>query len=70
MKLILTESQLKRLVSERMIRYDNNEDYDIQNQIEWLIRKKEFAFSFANGHKDVVMINNIILNLEKVKALK
>jgi hypothetical protein len=67
MKIILTESQLKTVVNEnKPVRYFEGEEYDIPEQIDWLIMQKEFIYlGQGSGHK-LKLINNIIHNLQKI----
>ena len=70
MKIILTESQLKKVISEeKPVRYFEGEEYDIPEQIDWLIMQKEFIYlGQGSGHK-LKLINNIIHNLQKVHGM-
>jgi hypothetical protein len=70
MKIILTESQLKKIISEeKPVRYFEGEEYDIPEQIDWLIMQKEFIYlGQGSGHK-LKLINNIIHNLQKVHGM-
>ena len=69
MKIILTESQLTKVISETStkVRYFEGEEYGIPEQIDWLMRQKEFIFlGQGSGHK-LKLINNIIHNLQKIQ---
>lgn len=70
MKIILTEDQLKKVISEeKPVRYFEGEEYDIPEQIDWLIMQKEFIYlGQGSGHK-LKLINNIIHNLQKVQGM-
>jgi hypothetical protein len=70
MKIILTESQLNKVISEeKSVRYFEGEEYDIPEQIDWLIMQKEFIYlGQGSGHK-LKLINNIIHNLQKVHGM-
>jgi hypothetical protein len=70
MKIILTEQQLKKVISEeKPVRYFEGEEYDIPEQIDWLIMQKEFIYlGQGSGHK-LKLINNIIHNLQKVQGM-
>ena len=67
MKIILTESQLKKVINERSIRYSEEEEYGIPEQIDWLVMQKEFMFIQGEAGPKVRLINNIIHNLQKLK---
>ena len=70
MKIILTESQLKTVINEssQKVRYFEGEEYDISEQIDWLLRQKEFIYlGQGSGHK-LKLINNIIHNLQKIQG--
>lgn len=69
MKIILTESQLTKVISETStkVRYFEGEEYGIPEQIDWLMRQKEFIYlGQGSGHK-LKLINNIIHNLQKLQ---
>jgi hypothetical protein len=69
MKIILTESQLENVVKKtsHKVRYFEGEEYDIPEQIDWLIMQKEFIYlGQGSGHK-LKLINNIIHNLQKLQ---
>ena len=68
MKIILTESQLKKVINERSIRYSEEEEYGIPEQIDWLNMQKEFMFIQGEAGHKVRLINNIIHNLQKIKG--
>jgi hypothetical protein len=68
MKIILTESQLKKVINERSIRYSEEEEYGIPEQIDWLVMQKEFMFIQGEAGHKVRLINNIIHNLQKIKG--
>jgi hypothetical protein len=71
MKLILTESQLKLIVNEssQNVRYFEGDEYDVTEQIDWLIMQKEFIYlGQGSGHK-LKLINNIIHNLQKLQGM-
>jgi hypothetical protein len=67
MKIILTESQLNKVINERSIRYSEEEEYGIPEQIDWLVMQKEFMFIQGEAGHKVRLINNIIHNLQKLK---
>ena len=69
MKIILTESQLKKVINERSIRYSEEEEYGIPEQIDWLNMQKEFMFIQGEAGHKVRLINNIIHNLQKIKGV-
>ena len=69
MKIILTESQLKKVINERSIRYSEEEEYGIPEQIDWLNMQKEFMFIQGEAGHKVRLINNIIHNLQKIKEV-
>jgi hypothetical protein len=49
------------------VRYFEGEEYDIPEQIDWLIMQKEFIYlGQGSGHK-LKLINNIIHNLQKLQ---
>jgi hypothetical protein len=68
MKIILTESQLEKVVNKtHKVRYFEGEEYGISEQIDWLIMQKEFIYlGQGSGHK-LKLINNIIHNLQKLQ---
>ena len=68
MKIILTESQLKKVINERSSRYSEEEEYGIPEQIDWLNMQKEFMFIQGEAGHKVRLINNIIHNLQKIKG--
>ena len=68
MKIILTESQLKTIMNERSIRYSEEEEYGIPEQIDWLNMQKEFMFIQGEAGHKVKLINNIIHNLQKIRG--
>jgi signal recognition particle subunit SEC65 len=68
MKIILTESQLKTVMNERSIRYSEEEEYGIPEQIDWLNMQKEFMFIQGEAGHKVRLINNIIHNLQKIRG--
>ncbi len=68
MKIILTESQLKTVINERSIRYSDEEEYGIPEQIDWLNMQKEFMFIHGEAGQKVRLVNNIIHNLQKIKG--
>ena len=68
MKIILTESQLKKVINERSIRYSEEEEYGIPEQIDWLVMQKEFMFIQGEAGHKVRLINNIIHNLQKIRG--
>ena len=68
MKIILTESQLNKVINERPIRYSEGEEYGIPEQIDWLNMQKEFMFIQGEAGHKVRLINNIIHNLQKIKG--
>ena len=68
MKIILTESQLKKVINERSIRYSEEEEYGIPEQIDWLNMQKEFMFIQGEAGHKVRLINNIIHNLQKIRG--
>ena len=70
MKLIITESQLKIIVNEssQNVRYFEGDEYNVTEQIDWLIMQKEFIYlGQGSGHK-LKLINNIIHNLQKIQG--
>jgi len=69
MNIILTESQLKTVINERSIRYSDEEEYGIPEQIDWLNMQKEFMFIQGEAGHKVRLINNIIHNLQKIKGV-
>ena len=67
MKIILTESQLKTVINEsQKVRYFEGEEYGISEQIDWLMRQKEFIYLGSGSGHNLKLINNIIHNLQKV----
>jgi signal recognition particle subunit SEC65 len=68
MNIILTESQLKKVINERSIRYSEEEEYGIPEQIDWLNMQKEFMFIQGEAGHKVKLINNIIHNLQKIRG--
>ena len=68
MKIKLTESQLIKVINEeKPVRYFEGEEYGIPEQIDWLMRQKEFIYlGQGSGHK-LKLINNIIHNLQKLR---
>lgn len=66
MKIILTESQLNKVINERSIRYSEEEEYGIPEQIDWLNMQKEFMFIHGEAGQKVRLVNNIIHNLQKL----
>lgn len=68
MKIILTESQLNKVIGERSIRYSEEEDYGISEQIDWLNMQKEFMFIHGESGQKVRLVNNIIHNLQKLQG--
>lgn len=68
MNIILTESQLKKVINERSIRYSEEEEYGIPEQIDWLNMQKEFMFIQGEAGHKVRLINNIIHNLQKIRG--
>ena len=68
MEIILTESQLKKVINERSIRYSEEEEYGIPEQIDWLNMQKEFMFIQGEAGHKVRLINNIIHNLQKIRG--
>lgn len=68
MNIILTESQLKTVMNERSIRYSEEEEYGIPEQIDWLNMQKEFMFIQGEAGHKVKLINNIIHNLQKIRG--
>ena len=66
MKIILTESQLNKVINERSIRYSEGEEYSIPEQIDWLNMQKEFMFIHGEAGQKVRLVNNIIHNLQKL----
>ena len=69
MKIVITESQLKTVINERSIRYSDEEEYGIPEQIDWLNMQKEFMFIQGEAGHKVRLINNIIHNLQKIKGV-
>ena len=69
MKIILTESQLNKVINERSIRYSEGDEYGIPEQIDWLNMQKEFMFIQGEAGHKVKLINNIIHNLQKIKGV-
>jgi hypothetical protein len=70
MKLIITESQLKSVISEtQKVRYFEGEEYGIDEQIDWLSRQKEFIYLGSGSGHNLKLINNIIHNLQKVQSM-
>jgi hypothetical protein len=67
MKIILTESQLNKVINERSIRYSEGEEYGIPEQIDWLMKQKEFMFMHSDVSHKLKLVNNIIHNLQKLK---
>lgn len=69
MKIVLTETQLNKIISEeKSVRYFDGEEYGIFEQIDWLLRQKEFIYlGQGSGHK-LKLINNIIHNLQKIQG--
>ena len=70
MKIILTETQLNKIISEeKSVRYFEGDEYGIPEQIDWLVMQKEFIYlGQGSGHK-LKLINNIIHNLQKIKGI-
>ena len=69
MKIILTESQLNKVINERSIRYSEGDEYGSPEQIDWLNMQKEFMFIQGEAGHKVKLINNIIHNLQKIKGV-
>jgi len=70
MKLIITESQLKTVINEsQKVRYFEEEEYGIDEQIDWLSRQKEFIYLGSGSGHNLKLINNIIHNLQKVQSM-
>jgi hypothetical protein len=69
MKIILTESQLNKVINERSIRYSEGEEYGIPEQIDWLMKQKEFMFMHSDVSHKLKLVNNIIHNLQKLKGI-
>ena len=67
MKIILTESQLNKVINERSIRYSEGDEYGIPEQIDWLNMQKEFIYLGSGSGHNLKLINNIIHNLQKLK---
>ena len=67
MKILLSESQLNKVINERSIRYSEGDEYGIPEQIDWLNMQKEFMFIQGEAGHKVRLINNIIHNLQKLK---
>ena len=71
MKIILSESQLEKIINEqRPVRYFDGEEYGISEQIDWLIMQKEFIYMQGNSGHKLKLINNIIHNLQKVHDME
>ena len=68
MKIILTESQLNKVINERSIRYSEEEEYGIPEQIDWLMKQKEFMFMHSDVSHKLKLVNNIIHNLQKIQG--
>jgi hypothetical protein len=67
MKIILTESQLNKIINEeKSVRYFDGEEYGIPEQIDWLIMQKEFIYLGQGSSHKLKLINNIIHNLQKI----
>jgi len=69
MKIILTESQLKTVINERSIRYSEGEEYGIPEQIDWLMKQKEFMFMHSDVSHKLKLVKYIIHNLQKLKGI-
>jgi hypothetical protein len=54
---------------ERPVRHFEGEEYNIAEQIDWLIKQKEFIYLQANSSDKLKLINNIIHNLQKVQGM-
>lgn len=69
MKIILTESQLNKVINESVhkVRYFEGEEYGISEQIDWLIMQKEFIYLGQGSSHKLKLINNIIHNLQKLQ---
>jgi hypothetical protein len=61
MKIILTESQLKTVVNEssQKVRYFEGDEYDITEQIDWLVMQKEFIYLGSGSGHNLKLINII-----------
>jgi hypothetical protein len=71
MKIILSESQLEKIINEQKpVRYFDGEEYGISEQIDWLIMQKEFIYMQGNSGHKLKLINNIIHNLQKVHNME
>lgn len=68
MKILITESQLNKVINERSIRYSEGDEYGISEQIDWLNMQKEFMFIQGEAGHKVRLINNIIHNLQKIRG--
>ena len=68
MKILILESQLKTVIGERSIRYSEEEEYGIPEQIDWLNMQKEFMFIHGEAGQKVRLVNNIIHNLQKIQG--
>ena len=55
-------------MNERSIRYSDEEEYGIPEQIDWLTMQKEFMFIQGEAGHKVRLINNIIHNLQKLQG--
>jgi len=70
MKIILTESQLNKIINEeKSVRYFDGEEYGIPEQIDWLIMQKEFIYLGQGSSHKLKLINNIIHNLQKIHGM-
>lgn len=69
MKIILTESQLNKVINEsKFLRYSEGEEYGIPEQIDWLMKQKEFMFMHSDVSHKLKLVNNIIHNLQKIQG--
>jgi len=70
MKIILTESQLNKIIGEeKSVRYFEGDEYGIPEQIDWLIMQKEFIYLGQGSSHKLKLINNIIHNLQKIHGM-
>ena len=69
MDIVLTKSQLNKVINEsKFLRYSEGEEYGIPEQIDWLMKQKEFMFMHSDVSHKLKLVNNIIHNLQKIQG--
>ena len=70
MDIVLTKSQLNKVINEsKPVRYFEGEEFGISEQIDWLMKQKEFIYMHGDAGHKLKLINNIIHNLQKIKGI-